>query len=368
MGGFTGADVAELRDLAAVFTSRASTLRALEARLTGTVNSSRWEGPNATRFIGDWNSRHRKSIAAAAALFDGVAGDLRGNADQQDRASAGTDTAAGTTVGGDAGGGGRGPRVTVDAAPTYTEIAVQGTDGPIDYGLLAGAGAQAHSDADLVVSSAGVAGSAIAMARAGAWFDGHAGYTNGPLSAEANAAGFAGALAQASASGSVGTAGVDAAAQAEATAGARLRVDGSVAAGPVGVSGSAGGFAGATASAEAGEHLGWDGIAQKVKGEAFAGARADAGITTELLGVDTTAKATAMAGVGISGRADVSLTWDQVHLGFGGGVSVGLGAGVSYDVSLRPREMAQDIVDVGGGLVDAASGATRFVASAWPFH
>lgn len=363
MGGFKGADVAELRDLAAVFTARSSTLRTLEARLTGSVNGARWEGPDAARFVGEWNARHRKAIAAATALFDGAARDLRANADQQDRAS----EPAGAAVGGGTGPDGGGSRVTVDTAPSYTEIAVQGTTGPIDYSLLAGAGAQAHSDADLVVSSAGIAGSATAMARAGAWFDGHAGYQNGPLSAQANAAGFAGALAQASASGSVGTAGVDAQAQAEATAGARLRVDGSVAAGPVGVSGNAGAFAGATASAEAREHLGWDGVAQKVKGEAFAGARADAGITTGLFGVDTTAKATAMAGVGISGRADVTLTWDQVHLGFGGGVSVGLGAGVGYDVSFSPREMAQGIVDVGGGLADAASGATRFVASAWPF-
>ena len=97
MGGFAGADVAELRDLAALFASRSSTLRTLETQLTGRINGSRWDGPDAARFIGDWNTGHRKAIAGAAVLFDRVAQDLRSNADQQDRASAADGGSAGGT-------------------------------------------------------------------------------------------------------------------------------------------------------------------------------------------------------------------------------------------------------------------------------
>lgn len=100
MGGFRGADDAELRELAALFGARSGTLRTLEAQLTGRINGSRWDGPDAARFIGEWNSAHRKAIAAAAVLFDRVAQDLRSNADQQDRASA-----AGTAAGGGVAGG-----------------------------------------------------------------------------------------------------------------------------------------------------------------------------------------------------------------------------------------------------------------------
>lgn len=98
MGGFRGADDAELRELAALFGSRSSTLHTLETQLTGRINGSRWDGPDAARFIGEWNTGHRKAISAAVALFDRVAQDLRTNADQQDRASA-ADTAGGGSTG-----------------------------------------------------------------------------------------------------------------------------------------------------------------------------------------------------------------------------------------------------------------------------
>lgn len=100
MSGFRGADDAQLRELAALFGSRSSTLRTLEAQLTGRINGSRWDGPDAARFIGEWNTGHRKAIAAAVTLFDRMAQDLRTNADQQDRASAADPADAGGAAGG----------------------------------------------------------------------------------------------------------------------------------------------------------------------------------------------------------------------------------------------------------------------------
>lgn len=100
MSGFRGADDAQLRELAALFGSRSSTLRTLEAQLTGRINGSRWDGPDAARFIGEWNTGHRKAIAAAVTLFDRMAQDLRTNADQQDRASAADPADGGGAAGG----------------------------------------------------------------------------------------------------------------------------------------------------------------------------------------------------------------------------------------------------------------------------
>jgi hypothetical protein len=361
MSSFHGADVAELRDLAADLGTRASDLRTIESRLTARINGVRWDGPDAARFVGNWNTGHRKALVAATALFDGVARDLRTNADQQERASA---AHGGSTRGGSAGGG---SHVEVDrrSGPHYVELAVRGTDGPVDYSLLAGAGAQAHSNANAVVSAAGVAGSAAAMARAGVWVDSHLGYTNGPLKAQQNVSGFAGALAQAGASGRIGLDGVDLHAQAEATEGVRVKVDESIAAGPVGVSATGGGFAGGTVSADVTNHVGRDGIAEKFKADAFVGARTDGGITGDVLGVKSTARASAMAGIGANASGDLSMTYNEVHLGFGAGASLGLGAGVSYDVSFSPRELVNGIQDVGG---DVAKGVVRFVKSPWPFH
>jgi len=361
MSSFHGADVAELRDLAADLGTRASDLRTIESRLTARINGVRWDGPDAARFVGNWNTGHRKALVAATALFDGVARDLRTNADQQERASA----ANGGSAGGGPAGGGSHVEVNRRSGPHYVELAVRGTDGPVDYSLLAGAGAQAHSNADSVVSATGVAGSAAAMARAGVWVDSHLGYTNGPLKAQQNVSGFAGALAQAGASGRIGLDGVDLHAQAEATEGVRVKVDESIAAGPVGVSATGGGFAGGTVSADVTNHVGRDGIAEKFKADAFVGARTDGGITGDVLGVKSTARASAMAGIGANASGDLSMTYNEVHLGFGAGASLGLGAGVSYDVSFSPREMVNGIQDVGG---DVAKGVVRFVKSPWPFH
>lgn len=96
MTGFLGADSAELRGLAAHFDSRAAALHHLETQTTWQVHSAPWQGADVSRFIHDWNTKHRRALVAAASMLTMGAQELRTQADQQDEASsAGTEAASG---------------------------------------------------------------------------------------------------------------------------------------------------------------------------------------------------------------------------------------------------------------------------------
>ena len=92
MSTMIGADVAELRALAADFDTKASALRTTETQLNWRIHSSPWHGPDVSRFQHDWNTRHRRAITTAAASMTDAARELRANADQQELASDATFT------------------------------------------------------------------------------------------------------------------------------------------------------------------------------------------------------------------------------------------------------------------------------------
>jgi uncharacterized protein YukE len=94
-----GADVAELRALAADFDSKASVLRTMESQLTWRIHSSPWHGADVSRFQHDWNSNHRRAITSTAATITEAARVLRANADQQELASAANFTGRVPSVG-----------------------------------------------------------------------------------------------------------------------------------------------------------------------------------------------------------------------------------------------------------------------------
>lgn len=105
MSRMYGADVAELRALAAEFDTKASTLRTLESQLSWRVHCAPWRGGDVDRFQHDWDTRHRKAVIAVSAAMTAAAQELRANADQQESASAAGDTgrAAPTAPSGSAG-------------------------------------------------------------------------------------------------------------------------------------------------------------------------------------------------------------------------------------------------------------------------
>ncbi|SEQ81610.1 hypothetical protein SAMN05444745_111108 [Arthrobacter sp. OV608] len=83
-----GADVAELRSLAAQFDRAADQLDEHRTFLGNAVQHSPWLGPDAERFRGQWDSEHNARVATAARLLRDTAATVRRNADEQERVSA----------------------------------------------------------------------------------------------------------------------------------------------------------------------------------------------------------------------------------------------------------------------------------------
>lgn len=83
-----GADVAELRSLAAQFDRTAERLDAGRMAVGNAIQISAWVGPFATQFRVQWNSEHSARIRGAVEILRESAQSLRRNADDQERASA----------------------------------------------------------------------------------------------------------------------------------------------------------------------------------------------------------------------------------------------------------------------------------------
>lgn len=83
-----GADVTELRALAARFDRTADQLDTNRMAVGNAIQVSAWVGPFATRFRAEWNSEHSARIHNAAQALRANAGRLRHNADEQANASA----------------------------------------------------------------------------------------------------------------------------------------------------------------------------------------------------------------------------------------------------------------------------------------
>lgn len=87
-GGFYGADVAQLQQLATTMSSAGRMLEMQRLALNGRVAGTPWPGPDAEIFRQDWKTVHSRSLGAAAILLQQAAGDLARQADEQQRASA----------------------------------------------------------------------------------------------------------------------------------------------------------------------------------------------------------------------------------------------------------------------------------------
>ncbi|MGC3955284.1 MAG: hypothetical protein QM804_13730 [Propionicimonas sp.] len=88
MAGMYGADVGQLRALAAQFDRAADQLDQARLQVGGGIWISAWIGPFATSFRVRWDSEHSRRVASAAALLRANAQRARANADDQERTSA----------------------------------------------------------------------------------------------------------------------------------------------------------------------------------------------------------------------------------------------------------------------------------------
>jgi hypothetical protein len=167
MGGFHGADVAELRTLARTVDEGGRSLRDTAAQLDGEIGRSRWIGPDGEDFTGAWRSTHRTALTRAAGHLQEAARALLANADAQEVTS--TDILGGPGGGGPGGlpessdrpgdpGEGNGPDMgehePIDGPIDLSDEALDPTNmeqGALgDCWFLAAAGAVAQEDPDWI--------------------------------------------------------------------------------------------------------------------------------------------------------------------------------------------------------------------------
>ena len=107
MPGFQGADTEQLRRLASEMQTRAGRLAELRARLQPLVmDRAAWSGPDAEAFRSEWSGQVAGKLTSTAAKLKADVGDLRRQADDQDRTSdVGSESGGGPSSGAQGGGG-----------------------------------------------------------------------------------------------------------------------------------------------------------------------------------------------------------------------------------------------------------------------
>ncbi|WP_411373855.1 hypothetical protein ACLH0K_12175 [Arthrobacter sp. MPF02] len=87
MGNVYGADVVQLRQLAASLRSAGRRLEGQQQSLTGQVTTVRWPGPDAERFRQAWQASDSSSLLAAALFLNTAAEAVLRHAQEQEAAS-----------------------------------------------------------------------------------------------------------------------------------------------------------------------------------------------------------------------------------------------------------------------------------------
>lgn len=87
MPGYLGMDTDAIRNLAGQLNSKAGEIDQIANLLTSTLNNARWDGPDATRFRGDWTGTHHPQLSAVAQALREAATAANNNAIQQENAS-----------------------------------------------------------------------------------------------------------------------------------------------------------------------------------------------------------------------------------------------------------------------------------------
>lgn len=127
-------------------------------------------------------------------------------------------------------------------------------------------------------------------------------------------------------------------AEVDGFAGARVDAGGTAELGPATATGTLGAMIGAEGRAGANAAIGRDGVTVGVGGEAFVGAKVEGEVAARIASAEASAACHAAAGVGGSAHAEAELTWDEISVSAGWGVSWLLGAGCTTSFSFSPSE------------------------------
>ncbi|HSU46792.1 MAG TPA: WXG100 family type VII secretion target [Arthrobacter sp.] len=104
-GNFYGSDVAQLRQLAKDLSGSANRLNALGQQLSSSIASGLWKGRDGDRFRSEWTSSHARLLKSATTGLESASKALLANADEQEKASAGSSGGVATGGPGSSGGG-----------------------------------------------------------------------------------------------------------------------------------------------------------------------------------------------------------------------------------------------------------------------
>lgn len=128
---------------------------------------------------------------------------------------------------------------------------------------------------------------------------------------------------------------------------------------------------GAAAMAAGGLSIGAQGLKAGVGGSAFAGGKVSADVSKKVGGVTAGVGGELSYGIGAHFDAGASLSMDKVGFNVDLGATLGIGAGIKFDVSVDPGEVLDDlgdtVDDVGGALGDAADAAGDVVDDLTPW-
>lgn len=82
-----GMDTDAVRALAGQLNGKAAEIEQIANMLTATLNGVHWEGPDATRYRGDWTGTHHPQLTVVAQALREAAAAANNNASQQEAAS-----------------------------------------------------------------------------------------------------------------------------------------------------------------------------------------------------------------------------------------------------------------------------------------
>ena len=310
----TGMNVDEVRRIGARLGEEARQLEQLQRAIDAIVQEARrhWGGPDLERFAQLWSGRSRLEIGRAAAGLGGLQDDVVRNAAEQEVAS----SAGGSpfAVENPAASALAALLRQVDVGAAGPRIVLNPETGRYEFGSVAADVVSAEVARHWSQSVGGSAASADSSMSLGA--HGSASASIGTDGLIAGGALFVGYMA---------TAGV--------TAGA----------GPLAVTAS--GTVRAGVEADAGIRLTTTDAQAHVGG--FVGGRATGEISAEVGGVKTGLQAEAWAGMGVAADADIGFHDGQVHIKFGAGAALGVGAKIEPEISIDVNKVAHEINDAG---------------------
>lgn len=82
-----GLDVEQVRQLSTQLNQKAGDIDSILSTLTSTLNSTQWEGPDATQFRNDWSGQYTSSLRQVSQALRDAAQKATQNANAQEQTS-----------------------------------------------------------------------------------------------------------------------------------------------------------------------------------------------------------------------------------------------------------------------------------------